>query len=312
MRLRKTQGEMVVWHSHKLLLWLVLVLFSALSLAGDGPGASELELIREQAQKGDPGGELLYGLALIEGRYGLHPDPAKGLPWIRRAAEGGNAYAALVLGNAYALGKGTHKDPVKAVFWWRKAADKEVAEAAYHLGRAFAEGFGVPKDPRKAGYWLRQAADAGYPDAQYALGRMLHEGVVVEPDQETAMAWLRRAAANGHREAVHLLRLIESLVRAVMPLSQEGYEALHRRAVGNDPHAQYELALRYETGALDVNADPRKALFWFRQAAKHGNVLAMHRLARAYRKGELGLPVNPDKARYWQKRARALARETSR
>ncbi|RMG38334.1 MAG: sel1 repeat family protein, partial [Gammaproteobacteria bacterium] len=261
---------------------LVLLAVVGLGWAGDRDSAAELRLIRQQAERGDTGDQLLYGLALIEGRYGLRPDAAKGMPWIRRAAEGGDAYAALVLGNAYALGRGVPKDPAKAIEWWRKAAEKENAEAEYHLGKAYMDGFGVAKDPRKAGYWLRRAADHDSPDAQYLLGRMHHEGVIVEPDQETALDWLRRAAANGHRKAVHLLKVIESWVRAATPLAQERYEALHQRAIENDPHAQYELALRYESGALDVNADPKKALFWFERAARNGNVLAMHRLARAY------------------------------
>lgn len=283
----------------------LLVLALAIAAQADiRDGASELDLIRQQAEKGDPGDELLYGLALIEGRYGLRPDPAKGMPWIRRAAEGGNAYAALVLGNAFALGRGVRKDPAKAIEWWRKAAEKENAEAEYHLGKAYMDGFGVPKDPRTAGYWLRRAADDGSADAQYLLGRMHHEGVIVEPDQETALDWLRRAAANGHRDAVHLLKVIESWVRAATPLAQEGYEALHQRALENDPHAQYELALRYESGALDVHADPKKALAWFERAARNGNVLAMHRLARAYEKGELGLAPDAQKASYWRQRAR--------
>lgn len=266
--------------------------------------SAEIELIRQQALKGEPGGQLLYGLALMEGRYQLKPDVSQGLTWIRRAAEGGDARAALVLGNACAQGKGTKQDPAEALKWWHKAANKDISEAQYQLGKAYMEGLGVPKDPQKAGSWLKQAADAGSADAQYLLGRMHHEGVVVEQNQDSALHWLRRAANNGHQEAVHLLGLIESLVKALSPLREEGYEALHRRALEHDPHAQYELALRYESGAFDVNTDLAKALSWFNKAAENGNVLAMHRLARAWENGELGLPKDPSKAAYWQEKGR--------
>jgi len=45
---------------------------------------------------------------------------------------------------------------------------------------------------------------------------------------------------------------------------------LHRRALEHDSHAQYELVLRYETDAMDVNADPAKALSWLTKAAENG------------------------------------------
>ncbi len=279
--------------------------------SGNTP-SEEFQLIRQQAEQGDAGNELLYGLALMEGRYGLPPDPGKGLPWVRRAAEDGDAYAALIMGNAYSEGKGVAKDPARAAKWWRKAADKEVEEAAYRLGQAYASGRGVPKDSGQAVRWLREAAEAGYPKAQYALGRLHLEGAGVRRDTDTARQWLRRAAANGHREAVHLLRALESLVRASTPLSRESGEALKRRAMANDPHAQYELAMRYESGAFSVNRDPRQALLWLRKAADNGNVLAMRRLARAWERGELGLKADPAKAAAWRKRAHAAASPPSR
>lgn len=289
----------VIW-----VLGIILVTGSLVYAGSPGSAQSEIELIRQQAVKGDPGDQLLYGLAIIDGRYGLDPDIASGMSWIKRAADGGDNYAAMVLGKAYAQGKGVKKDPVKAVLWWRKAADGDNTEAKYHLAMAYMEGKGVAKDLQKAGSWLKQAADEGSADAQYQLGQMHSEGVVVEKDQDTAMEWLRRAADNGHLEAVHLLGVIESMVKAATPLTQESYNALHQRAIENDPHAQFELALRYENGSLDVNADPAKALLWLTKAAENGNVLAMHRLARVYKNGDLGVSKDEAKHRYWLDKAR--------
>ncbi|MCU7960931.1 MAG: sel1 repeat family protein [gamma proteobacterium symbiont of Bathyaustriella thionipta] len=260
-------------------IWLLLgitLITATLACARDDDQLSEVDLIKQQALQGDAGDELLYGLALIEGRYNLKADAGQGLVWIRRAAERGNAYACMVLGNAYSQGKGIEKNTLKAAQWWRRAAEKGNTESKYYLAKALLAGNGVPKDTQEAGKWLRQAAEEGNPNAQYLLGRMHHEGVIVKQDQNTALQWLRRAAANGHLEAVHLSGLIESLVKEATPLTQENYQRLHERALQNDPHAQYELALRYTNGALDVKSNPEKALFWLTRAAQNGNILAMH------------------------------------
>lgn len=268
-----------------------------------GAVPSEQRMIAEEAQSGDPGAELLYGLSLLEGRYGLKPNAQEGLRWIRRAAEGGNPYAALKLGNAYAEGVGLARDDAKAVEWWRRAAQENNVEAKYRLGKAYLEGKGVPQDDGKAAEWLKQAASEGNVHAQYLLGRMYHEGYAVAQDQELAKDWLSRAATQGHSEAINLLHVVNSFIKSITMVSAESYEALHEKAEQGDPHAQYELGLRYENGALDVNRDPAKALKWLTRAASNGNLLAMHKLARVYARGELGVAKDPVKADYWRRRA---------
>ena len=46
--------------------------------AATPPNNEELELIAARAAQGDHGSQMLYGLALLEGRYDLKPDPAQG------------------------------------------------------------------------------------------------------------------------------------------------------------------------------------------------------------------------------------------
>ena len=291
---------------------LLLAAFATFGHAGGDDRQAELSLIRQQAERGDSGDELLYGLALLEGRYGLAPDAREGVAWIRRAVRDGEPFAMLELGKAYAEGRGVEKDPAAATDWWRKAAARGAAEAKYHLAQAYLAGEGVPHNPEAAGRWLREAAQEGYAPAQYQLGRMLHEGEVVEKDDTAALHWLARAAASGYRETMDLQRLVRSVVDAASPVAHEYRDALRERAEHNDPHAQYELALRYETGVLDVDRDAARALAWLKRAAENGNVLAMRRLARAYEKGELAAPVDPEKARYWRDRVRAVLSTASR
>ncbi len=175
------------------------------------------------------------------------------------------------------------------------------------MGKAYLDGKGVPKDADKAAQWLEQAAAEGNAHAQYELGRMYHEGYAVVQDQELVKDWLSQAAAQGHSEATNLLSVVNSFIKSITLVSGESYDALHEKAEQGDPHAQYELGLRYENGAAEVNRDPAKALEWLTRAAKNGNLLAMHKLARVYAKGELGVAKDPARAAYWRQRARGKA-----
>jgi TPR repeat protein len=285
-----------------------LALVVAVGWSHGRAGQSEREMIAEEARNGDPGAELLYGLSIMEGRYGLKPNPKEGLQWIEKAARGGNPYAALRLGNAYADGVGLAPDSAQAVAWWQRAAEAGNEAARYRLGMAYLEGKGVARDVARGAAILKEAAAGGNVHAQYELGRMYHEGYAVVQDQSLARDWLGQAAAQGYGKALNLLAVVNALVKATTPVSQESYSALLDRAEGGDPQAQYELGLRYENGAAEVNRDPGKALKWLTRAAKNGNLLAMHRLARVYAKGELGVARDSARAAYWRQRARGKAR----
>jgi len=135
---------------------------------------------------------------------------------------------------------------------------------------------------------------------------MYHEGYVVVQDQTLAKDWLSRAAANGHGDAINLLGFINTLLKTTMLVSQESYANLKERADLGDPHAQYELGLRYQTGAMDVQADPGKALLWLSKAADNGNLLAMQTLAKVYANGLLGMDKDPAKAAYWHEKMQGV------
>lgn len=168
----------------------------------------------------------------------------------------------------------------------------------------------VPQNPAKARQWMRRAAEAGNAPAQTLLGKMYHEGYGVPRDLEQSHDWLARAAAQGEGKAI---RFLDFFVRmgedALQGYRQSGPE-LEARSRQGDSEAQYQLALRYESGAWGVLQDDRKALYWFHGAAAGGNRMAMRALADIYAKGLLGAPKDPRQADYW--RNRAATREAPR
>lgn len=263
----------------------------------------EMEMLAGEARNGQPESALLYGLALLQGRDGIKPDPVAGYNWIRRAAHEGDVYAQYVLGNLYAEGRGTAVKPDRAIYWWRQAAKGDNRDAQYKLGRAYLEGKLVARDDVAAVHWLTKAAQQGNADAEYLIGKMYLDGDAVAQDKLLARDWLDRAARQGHSEAINVLRGLAAVVNATTMVYSQSTDELKARAHAGDPQAEYELAMRYQNGAYDVGKDEDKALKWLQSAAKHGNLLAMRTLAHVYNQGELGVAPDPKQGAYWLQRA---------
>lgn len=269
--------------------------------AGDSP--VELQMIEHEALDGDAGAQLLYGLAYLEGRDGLKADPAKAVHWLRRSARIGNPYAQMMLGKCYADGRGIPKDPEQAVRWWREAGRNDNAEAQYLMGKAHLEGNGTSKDPTRAIYWLTKSAENGNKDAQYLVGKMYYDGYAVAQDKAIAMDWLSRAAELGHNGAIDLISVAKGLMNLTTKVFRQSADVLIDNAKQGDAQAEYELGLRYESGAWDVNQDNKQALVWITKAAEDGNHLAMKTLAGIYLHGDLGLSADPAAAAEWEIKA---------
>ncbi len=269
--------------------------------------AKELAEIRQLAQQGNDGAQLLLGLAYLKGRDGLAADTEKGLYWLEQSAKGGQAYAANLLGKVYAEGQGVPANPALAVSWWQQAAKNGSVDAQVSLGKTYREGQGAPKDLELARYWLDKAADRGNPEARQLLLDMHRDGEASQQDIEHGMNLFavaaHRAAPWAGKELAFLSRLEQGLT-FVLPRSAERLEA---RAGEGDPEAQFQLAWRYRTGAWGVSQDDAKALLWFNRAAENGNQQAMHALAEIYREGLLGVSPNPERAAFWQQREQQAA-----
>lgn len=290
-------------------LFIALFWMGAPTLVSAAMDANQLELymIAHQARAGDSAAQLLYGLACQEGRYGLKPDYKRAEKWLLLAASNKNPYAEMVQGSCYAKGQGVLKDPKQAVKWWRDAALDGNVQAEYLLGKAYKDGYGLKKDPEQAMHWLHLASDHGSKDAQSLITQMYHEGYKVAQDQQLARGWLGRAAANDDDGIIDPLSVINTLLKYTTMVYQQSAEVLKEKAKRGDPLIQYELGLRYKTGAWAVKKNEKLAFYWLNRAAHNGNRLAMRALQHAYEFGKLGLKKDPLQARYWANQLRKHA-----
>ncbi|MGA8305638.1 MAG: tetratricopeptide repeat protein [Candidatus Acidiferrales bacterium] len=122
-------------------------------------------------------------------------DPVKEEMWLRRAAEDGEAHAALWLGVAYDQNKFGTTDIVEAAKWYRLAAEQGDPDAEVSLGDLYELGDGVEQDYAKAAEYYRRAAEhvpnlGGAGQGRRSLGQLYMEGLGVPKDYVQGYMWL--------------------------------------------------------------------------------------------------------------------------
>lgn len=117
--------------------------------------------------------------------------------WMRKAADGGNTDAMVMLGAMYSIGLGVKVDGVEALRWMRMAAESGSSDSMMGMGFLFEKGTGVAQDFARAEIWYSKAADTGDPVAITNLGEMYENGVVVKQDLFEALKLYSKAADAG-------------------------------------------------------------------------------------------------------------------
>ena len=213
-----------------------IVAFAASALAGEIPAASIAGAVAESAGN-DPAALYAYATRIRRSDSGAY------VRALRRAAEGGNGFAADDLARAYSNGEGVDRDQPLWYTWREKAL-----------------------------VLLKQMSDAGDGAASYALGRYAESGIGVElggDGYRVAMDYFRRGAERKNCDSIetiaHLYRYGEFFT--VDPVQSAQW--YRRGAETGCEKAMYELAKIYETGN-GFPKDLQAALRWYDEDAKHG------------------------------------------
>lgn len=124
----------------------------------------------------------------------------------RRAAQAGDAKAALKLGRAYRLGADAPRDATEAERWLARSAAAGLAGGEAEYGLALFEN----GKRQAAAPYLRRAAERGDRRAQYAYATMLFNGGEVAADAVQARRWMKRAADAGLPAAAEALAIMSA------------------------------------------------------------------------------------------------------
>jgi uncharacterized protein len=136
---------------------------------------------------------------------------------------------------------------------------------------------------------LLRLARAGDPAAQVDLALRYYRGDGVRCSPRAYLDWVKRAAAAGDAEAFWLLGCMadDGLRdrRGILLVTQNRKRAaqLYRRAaLLGDGAAMISFGVMLDTGK-GVRRDVQAARYWYRQALRHGQALALNNLATWYR-----------------------------
>ena len=124
---------------------------------------------RAALQKGQPQAPVLLGLLLTTGIKGLGGTAAEGKSLIE-AVIANDRVAWLATGNGYLNGESGSLDPAKAVPWIKKAAEADEPLALLQYARLADKGIGMEKNSSLAEGALRRAAELGLTEAEEILG----------------------------------------------------------------------------------------------------------------------------------------------
>lgn len=163
------------------------------------------------------------------------PDEAEAVRWLAEKADGGNAWARLILGELYMRGSaGLPWDEAAAEKLFRSAAEQGMPQAQFALGNMYVLGQGgLRADASGAMKWFLKAAEQNHPPAQAALG--VRYRFAIRNDAE-AVKWFVKAANNG------------------------------------DASGQVGLGDMYKSGRGGLPKDPVEARKWYKRAADQGSL----------------------------------------
>ena len=240
--------------------------------------------------------------------------------WVKKAAERGDAEAAMKLAECYMKGEGVEKNEEEALAWFRKAAEmKSKGSAATEATPAPAPDPAPtteasaqsptpapvaptpaeapqttqPKKGRRCKLWVAVAAGlviliGGGVGAYYMLRedpyvayqRLTKEGKVIE-----AMERLREAAEDGNAEAQFKLGVCYENGDGVSKNPMEAARWYQAAAEQGVEAAQCSLGVYYANG-WGVGKDLAQAVKWYSVAAERGYAKAQFLLGLCYERGE--------------------------
>ncbi|MEQ9557849.1 MAG: tetratricopeptide repeat protein [Rhodospirillales bacterium] len=244
-------------------------------------------------------GPARAGLAEAQAAYNAG-DFAAAFKGLKPAAEAGDAEAQALIAGMYARGQGIETDLREAARWYALAADQGHLYATTMLGWFHMRGMGVDQDAVKGYRLLSRAAARGQPRAVEMKQAVVDKALSGLDDLAAA-----EAENQSIDRATAYFRIGQSfaLGHGVPRLPKVAAEALHRAAGLGHGAAQYEYAVRLDTGD-GTGEDPEAAFEWFRKAADQGHADALAMVGRAYLTGR-GTAVNRGQAMVAITRAKA-------
>ncbi|NNE93643.1 MAG: hypothetical protein HKN23_18495 [Verrucomicrobiales bacterium] len=210
--------------------------------------------------------------AWLLSEYYLPRDPALGLHWLKKSAEGGHPGDMRKLGIILAQGKLVPADHEKAVNWLEKAADKGDPKGQFFFGECLVFGKLVEDaDPYRGVDYLKMASDLDNPQAKELLGVCLINGNGANVNRKVAFQLLRDSAALENTTANLQLGLCYIHGNGTGKDESAAFTSFQKGAELGDPKAMYIAGRCLEKG-LGTKRSSSQASSWIEKAASLGHL----------------------------------------
>ena len=270
--------------------------------------------IRKAAQQGHSTAQNNLG-AHYQNGSGVEVNIKEALHWYGLSADQGNTNAMRNIASIYST---VIKDQYTAIEFYEKAANLGNTDAMWSLSTIYRDGKGgIKVDLERAFNLALRAAEKSDKWAQYKVGLMYLNGEGVNQDYKKAIIWLTKAFDNIFSGSPSENKDLNELIGwslGNMYASGKGVEVDWNKAsmfkevkpllldsiakVGNIKD-KLDTAVKYETEVKDY----QKALEWYLEAAKLGNVVAQRKVGDYYSRVQYGIKKDFVIAEKWYKKA---------
>lgn len=252
------------------------------------------------AEKGHPIAMNNLGVMYQYGN-GVEQSISESLIYYKRAAHFGDTMAQCSIGRIYYYGEnGMEINYTEAIKWFSLSANAGYSAAQNMLAWCYYEGNGVEKDEQKAVEFFRLAAEQDNDEAQYWLSECYRIGVGVPKDESSRLVWLTKAADSGHESAIIDL----SDYYGEHDEAEKSFLLDQKLAEKGCSIGYWRLFCDYRDG-IGCEANKEKAIEYLSLSAEWENGNAQDILGDFYLDGneEFGINADIKKAAYWYERA---------
>ena len=203
------------------------------------------------------------------------------------------------IGYMYKKGLGIKENPEEAYKWYRNAAEAGFAAAQFNLGLMYQHGKPIPENMNEAIQWFRKAADQNYPDAEMKMGYLAVTGN--QESKKTTKKPCNGTVGRLNMVMSGLMRISaffttrDRVSKKTLTEPSSITSSVQKKAIAK-PSSFWPIHMPRQ---MVYPMMPNRALYWYRESAKNGNVLAMKVLSGIYKLGQLGVQKNDAESQRW-------------
>ena len=260
------------------------------------------QLARPQAEAGNAEGQFVLGLLQDMGA-GIKWDQGQARVWLEKSAGQGYDLARGYLAWKYEVGFGVDKADAATAALLRSQVVSHFHRSPFDRWISDGQNF-VPNFAR-AFLWMSDAASRGDILAQTNLAAVYLGGPWTQPNSSLHIHWLKQAADQGDIASLERLALYCTIGLLLPKDHEQAFRYREAAAKAGSADSQFVVGQRYEDGD-GVQADPAKAVPWYRLAAKQDHVDAIVRLENLLRAGAPGVEPDAIESLQWARRGAEL------